>query len=112
MNLFSLLAYLIGIFWYFIPVVFNQSDSLGVKLQYLYAWFILIFIGLLSSYLMYLHYKVLYTAKLWSKKKIMMKLFEEVNSVDFPSGDLEFVAGDHAAWFVVKIYNEKSKLVI
>lgn len=104
------MIYLFGICFYFGPIVFARSDTIGIKLQYIYAWVVLIFIGILSSYLVYLHYKVLYIAKLRSKQKIMMKLFEEVNSVDFPSGDLEFIAGDYAAWFAVKIYNEKSKL--
>lgn len=70
---------------------------------------ILVILGLLSSYLIFIHYKMIYIAKLHSKKKIMLRLFEEINMVDFPKGDLQFKAGEHAAWFSIKIFEENRK---
>ena len=39
----------------------------------------------------------------------MNKLFNEINTSDFPDGDLELYAGEYAVWFAVKLFNEDCK---
>lgn len=95
--------------YYFGTLIFKPETELNLQIQYLYAYIILVIIGNLTSYLIFLHNRVIYKAKLYSKKRIMTKLFEEINMVDFPKGDLQLKAGEHGVWFSIKILDDKSK---
>ena len=95
--------------WHFFREIFNTKSNHNLRLQYFYTYSILLIISLLGAYLYYIHKRTIYMAKLHSKKKIMTKLFEEINLADFPQGDIELVAGQFAAWFIVRIFSEECK---
>lgn len=107
LNIVILLIYLVALSFYFGKIIFSSETELNKQIQYLYSYLIMVVIGILTAYLIFLHNRVIYKAKLYSKKRIMSKLFEEINMVDFPKGDIQLKTGEHGVWFSIKILDSK-----
>jgi len=107
-----LIPVLIFLSVHFGQTIFDAAEPKSLQLQYLYSYVILVILSILTASLLYIRKRTIYIAKLHSKRKIMIKLFDEINMVDFPKGDLQLRAGKYAAWFGVNVYDNQCKFEI
>jgi hypothetical protein len=87
----------------------KTKSKAALRTQFITSYVILVLLSVIAGFLIYLHKKTRYIAKLRARRHIMNKLFQEINMADFPQGDLELYAGQYAVWFAVKLYSDDCK---